>query len=1362
MAKGFEFENKFNTDNAFTSVKFGYDRPILETELNEMQEIQNYNRKLLANKICKSGIIELVDKDFKGDPIIYNPEMERNKIAIAPMKVNINGYDIHVCGNYQIGQIKNYLLLDLDEAPDGQTDSSKYREDLIYLETWFDTVSSNDKIYKYGNIEGQEITNTLIDERVGEETSRRTVLKWKIKIAKHVDFDKWEYGFGYNYNSTNNYSPIYTDIVKNISVVDRTDKVFANATHLIFQGCNFYGDNNLWVAGRPYSLKHSMTIKPYVEEDGTCSYISINKVSVKADKKEDEARDYIVNDNSMTFFGNWESNTDNSNNPIETTNDPKASVTLNFTGDNLKLYVGNIIKKGKYVITIDNKERYVLDLENNDIKRLDNGNILALTIDTLYSYESASNTKDSEYVFAMPLFKISRRNKSQYGFLNPNGSVSYNNKEINLRPDGKCYDMIYESDILDLRKNVIINNNDINYYLDNTLEKIFSGKLQTKSMEKMRRIQFGIEPISEMEDGLIFLDSFNQNNPPIIGNKPLIEKRNSNTKVKYKPSVTEWGLSVDGNIQFVYNISNSVVNTNEGTIDFFIIANWNGFDKVNQHILTLKNGIFNYPFLTVEKINNKLVIKRYADSTNEPRYSFMQVNINKLFAKRVNHIRICWSFSNNTLECYLNGKFIGNSLDEVLPDASMMLVTQIVVGKIEELENRTLNSKIGFTIDELAMYNIYKGNKRWTLPEDYLNGDALILPSMNSIFRNFRDNEFMQKDMVTYVNTTMNQTKITISSPYNCNFANTVPKVYLMSITDLTTKAIKIGDLIEGTWSGLNTDSMTFTLNTGIPTFTKFTGETVAIVYDIVLSNNNTIYDIPNEVLKAQIYKSDKGLTEEMSFNIENNTNEINEPREVNVLINKEYDKNNELVYTGRRYLYDICDKAYDFSTYRNDSNSDFAFVRLLEYHMSGNRTSLYSFETYQYGYEVLYIRNAYVIKTNKKGIKETIPVNIEKIEKLPGKKDPSKIYYNVYLDTTVSVSNYVKFELALGGSTIDYNTVSKCFIGNTSKAEYVEFNSTGNTFEYTIPCNNVMSTGLCNKGVIHSIGRLFKHEFDSVNNEIIDPNYKGEYICFVDGQMHTYEYIDGLGKPFIKIRISDINPVTGNEMELPEGQKIQIPVFMSYQPTSNDIISVWYNYTPYQGILNKNQKKLKRLSDWKYFITTLSSGNKNDKYNKKYSMNNIINRLPGGATNSSHIIGQDINLKSYDFNSFNKIDGYSINKNLIFINQTYIGTMDKDIDSTIFELDTDYIINKKYDNIQDDEIIINDKDFKVYLPVLEQQINKYCGMACIVSDEYGDLFILILGDLNNCIPSINSYISPKYGDLFIIPHRPGSINRKN
>lgn len=1234
MSKGFEFDNKFNTDNAFTAIKFGYDTPILETELNELQEIQNFNRKSLIHKICKSGIIDLVDRDFTGERIVYNPNGERNKIAIAPMRAIINGYELHIRGNYSVYNkdtsiINEYIDIDLGEAPEGTDEYSQYREDLVYLQMYFKEITSDTDTKRYGKEDGESIENTIIDPRVGSETSHRIGLRWKIKVEHDVDFKNWEYGFGYN--TFNDYSNIKTDIINGVNINEEIDKVFANASNYIFKGCNFYGDNNLWVAGRP-------------------------------DK------------------------------------------------------------------------------------------------------DNSSNTKDYNLVFAIPLYKVVRRNKQAYSLRNPNGSIDFNNSNKNLRPDSKCYDMIYDSDIVDLRKNVIINNNDIEYYLDNTLSKVFDGNLTTKSNKRMRRIQFGVKPTPLDTPNLIFSDSFDISGKPRLGDKPIITTRNNDDPI-YVPHVTDWGLNIDGNIELEYNILNldsygspdptKNINPNQGTVEFFITPKWNSFDNTNQFIFALKDNM-GHPFITMEKEGDQLSLKRYHDYKIEgvlenpiPEPLYLHSDIYPLLAKKIYHIRIIWdansSLKLNKFAIYINGKFIAETV--AFDMQTLMNVIKLQVGKIEDL----IDDNTGFVIDELNIYNKCLFNNQWTLPEDYLKGNAIIMPSLNGTLRNFRDNQYEQKHMIMQ-KTILDGDSFTINAPYNNIFGEETPKIYCLISNN---ESIETGYEINGMWQGLNTDSLTFALNDS--NINSFNGEKVAIEFSIVLSSGSNLDDIPNEILKSEIYNYDLDIAKEVSFNIENNTNELNEPREVPALLTTTINSTDSN-YSGRRYLFDMKDRAYDFSTFRNEQNKDFSFVRLLDYYVTGNGTNQFTnIPSELYGYEVLYVRNIYYLDNT--AIDNTLekPINIKSIEKLQYPNDPSKTYFNIITDKVMQNGDKIKLELALGGLTFDYNNISKTFVGNICKAKYLEFEATGDDYVYTIPTNKDIE-GICNNGVILSLGTMYNHEFDNKGNEIISSDYQGEYICFRNNKLYKYEYIDGIGKPFLKLRISQI--IDGVESEIPVGEKIQIPVFLTYQPTSENILSVWYNYIPYQGVLTTKPKRIKRISQWKYFITTFSSANENDKFNKAYSLSNIINHLPGGSISSSFITGQDICLKNYNLNSYEQIDDYNINKKIIFISQTFIGTKDDDIDKYFFDLKSEYEIKKEYNNLQDDKININNKDYKIYLPSCETPINKYCGMASIVMDQYGDLYLFVVGATNKNIASISNTISPEYGDLFIIPYRPNLINR--
>ena len=1234
----FDYDDKFNVNNEFVNVKFGYDTPILETDLNEMQSIikNNINNKLRI--LGKSGILELKDKDFTGDNFVFNPPdinkqednymMERNLFLIAPMKVNINGYVVHVRGDFTLltddnSIIDEYVPIYLNEPSDNASPTT--RNDLVYLEVWFTEVNSNDKINKYGQLYGQQLPNTLIDDRVGIETTHRIVLNWKISVAENIDFDTWEYGFGYNNYDTQNYSKIQTDvqniintdymmnnefIYHNKKVKDMTtaeyenmvndlhnkDRIFKRADNNIFASCSFFGDTNLWIAGDPV-------------------------------------------DN--TFI------------------------------------------------------------------------------------------KDENFVYAIPLFKVSRRNKQQYSVNNIGGSIDYNNYNKNIRPDCKCYDLIYKSDILDLRKNIMINNYDINNLRDNTLNDIMTGVLTTKTNEKLKRVQFGVKSIDLTTKNLIFSDTFNESNITRTGQTRNEIKTNINNTTTLVPFVSKNGLLINNQIQYEYIInminnnidSNYSINANKGVIEFFFQPLWNSFDDGNEMIFQLNDKNTNDPFITMEKQDDTLIFTRYS-SNNKPEIIILHAEQYPLIFNRIYHFRISWNVLSsdvnnidNRFIVYINGKKIVETIAYVL--TSNFDPNRLLIGDA--------NNNNQFIIDELNIYNDYI--QTWYLPNDFVNSDSLILPSFNGYYRNFRDNDIIQEKTIQYIKP--NNNNFSINAPYNTYFINNI-KVYLMS----NYNNLNIGEEISFN-SNLTNNNTQLNLTLNDSRITNINNILFAVQYDLILKGNNYIDDIPDTMLYSEIQDYNNNKTQVVFFNKENLTNELSQPNQLNILTDTNilnYNPN----YHGRKTLYDLQDNAYDYSTYRDESLIDFAFGEILDYYMTGNGTNQIVIPINVYNRNILYIRSASLINNDEQYI-EITNIQIE-----------NNANFRITLKDVYFVGDKIKLELAIGGISFDYDGISKTFIGNTCISEYIQFISDGENFEYIIPLNS-NTQGIQKRGILKSYANIPKF----VNNKLtIDTNNN---ICFYSNDnknfnMTTFEYIDGYNKPFLHIKMTSKDE-NGNIIKLPKNTIIKIPVFETYHMDDNEIVSIWYNYTPYQGTLSNNNTHIKRISDWKYFITTLSSGGNITNTNNN-SLNNLINRLPGGSSNSYYIKGEDI-ITNNMMNNNNVVNEY--NKKLIFTdikNDGYINNLD----DNFIELKTDFNLYKYYGELQDNKLTFNINFYK-YLNTTINPINKYCGLYCVVENDYGDLLLLIISDIN-INPSILSTITPKYGDLFIIKNRPNLIIR--
>lgn len=164
----FDKHSNFNKQANFTEVKFGENKPVLEVELNELQQIQNEARADIIRDTIPSGFTQLGEIDY--DYCLNN----ENKIKLKTDSVAyVNGYRIN---------IPKDTIIDIGEAP-----KKDAREDLLFLEVWREEVNSESKLTKEGG-EGQPtISNTIKDTRYPIETTHRVALKWRIRHVANVE-----------------------------------------------------------------------------------------------------------------------------------------------------------------------------------------------------------------------------------------------------------------------------------------------------------------------------------------------------------------------------------------------------------------------------------------------------------------------------------------------------------------------------------------------------------------------------------------------------------------------------------------------------------------------------------------------------------------------------------------------------------------------------------------------------------------------------------------------------------------------------------------------------------------------------------------------------------------------------------------------------------------------------------------------------------------------------------------------------------------------------------------------------------------------------------------------------------------------
>lgn len=1206
----FEKESNYTEKSNFTQIKFGHDTGILETELNELQQIQETFRTSMTRKMIPSGFHELVRSDFTGDAIIYNPTDNgltlTNKIAIAPFKCYVNGYEIDARGNFTYNKLDDYILVDLGKASDTST-----KDSLIYLEAWFEVVNGDSQVKSYGYNSGDTIGTTALDSRIGVETSRRIMLFWDIRVKSETDFDNYPEGLGYK--TVLKYSSVVAKANGQFGSVTNCNIVFANAINELFEDELFNSDKNLYIAGR---------------------------------------KDYETN--SSTLYG--------------------------------------------------------------------------------------------KYAFALPMFRVRRRNSTQYSISNFNGAPSYNKMMIvndssingdllnNMRPDQLAYDVINVNDMIDLRKSISMNGFQNNSFADSTVQELFNGTLQTDSSAKMRRIQIGNSHMSHADIPFAtivipFEKTTIQEIPAYDINNPLTTEIN----VDYEDSACGYGAVIKGHTQLSYDLKNSnittqLINELSGTIDFYFKPFWNGCDEtISQTIVWLGNES-NSPIIKLSKQSNKLILSQFNYEENNDNYNENQAIVDLsehlLIANQYYHIRISWTNENiptcGQIFTYINGTLIS----QANYSKCYLSAYKLNIGSTENTSNT------GFLIDELIGYSKnfeilssnselygYTKNKFWPmLPQDFINSNTLLMPSFNSIINNYGDCAYLQKNTIQHLKYDKTLTLKTFYLIFNSDkYINSIENVYSLT-----------GDIITGVWTGIGTNSAMFKPYDQTQT-------EVIVQCTIGLSSGCGGQDMPTEILAASITKYDDGdgnynysliNEEEVSF-----CDMLSQyPKEVKLLKPRKVSGNE--------------DSAYDFPNYSRDKTQ--CYARLLYYNMSGDGTNSYKIPTTLYGYDVL-------------GVVGCKNQKITKITKIPnttvGEKD---INFVVYLKDALLIGDTITFELALGGYSFDYDLESKTIMNELCQCKLLEFVADGVNSTYTLSCCKVSEEGYIHGGVLKSVFTFKDNTFDSSGNMLSD---HPEIIqCYQDGQI----FYDTDGKPtdqriFNTLQCKIMSTSYGtpfitivfNEDDKPrQGVIIQIPIMITYQHTANTLMSIWYNYIPYQGTMSSSLQTVSRINEWKYFITTLSSGKDNNAKIKQ----NIVNYLPGGLTYGYTIDNKDIILLSAANNMKTTLSSEDLNLKLVFLN----GFLLKD-NNEICNLIEKYNIIKNSSKFQDGNLTINNVDFNLYFDDCENAVNKYIGAFCEVITNSGEIMVFVIGNINVNSTIINK-LNPNYGDLYKISGRPTTI----
>ena len=150
----FEKRSNYNKDAGVVQVKIGFEKPVLEVELNEMQEIQRQRVKDVIQAVVPNGVLH-------GGTYTYSN------------------------GIFKIQEVTAIIEGEIIYIPSLQI--SAENDDIIYIKVWEKEITATTVMRAYGNEQGEVIPNYIVDSRVGQETSRRIVLAYDLVKSTESD-----------------------------------------------------------------------------------------------------------------------------------------------------------------------------------------------------------------------------------------------------------------------------------------------------------------------------------------------------------------------------------------------------------------------------------------------------------------------------------------------------------------------------------------------------------------------------------------------------------------------------------------------------------------------------------------------------------------------------------------------------------------------------------------------------------------------------------------------------------------------------------------------------------------------------------------------------------------------------------------------------------------------------------------------------------------------------------------------------------------------------------------------------------------------------------------------------------------------
>lgn len=165
----FSKSSNYDSKSGYTQIRFGFGSPLLEVELNELQEIQSHFRKNILLNLY-GGKNGLKEGSFTYDKVAY-------KLKYENLVLLIEG-DFYDLGNGELDVTPNQSIIISNKSV---------------------TVDGTTTIYAHGKQDGEVIDNKIIDERVMNETSRREQMQFVFELVDgaNVELKEGQSLFGY-------------------------------------------------------------------------------------------------------------------------------------------------------------------------------------------------------------------------------------------------------------------------------------------------------------------------------------------------------------------------------------------------------------------------------------------------------------------------------------------------------------------------------------------------------------------------------------------------------------------------------------------------------------------------------------------------------------------------------------------------------------------------------------------------------------------------------------------------------------------------------------------------------------------------------------------------------------------------------------------------------------------------------------------------------------------------------------------------------------------------------------------------------------------------------------------------------------